>query len=137
MTREEMKRKLREETGDVRVPQALICRTVLAAQGKGRNYMKKKISLAVAFALLAVLLCAAALAAANRWGMLDFVDRYASAHYIPEDAQDYVETDVAEMENEWVTVAVRELYYDGRISRITVDVTPKEENTLIVGEDIF
>lgn len=136
MTREEMKKALQEQTACVRVLPALAGRTLLAAQGKERTYMKKKIPLAAAFALLAVMFCAAAIAAANRWGMLDFVDRYAHEHYIPEDAQDYVLSDVAVMENDWVTVNVRELYYDGRISRMTVDVTPKEKNTLLVGEDI-
>ena len=137
MRREAFQERLAAQTSGVRVPPALAQRAVLAAQGKESPYMKKKISLAVVFALLAVTLCAAAIAAANRWGMLDFVDRYAAEHYIPEDAQDYVRTDVAVMENEWVKVSVRELYYDGRVSRMTVDVTPKEENTLIVGEDTF
>lgn len=137
MKREAFKARLDEQTSGVRVPPALAQRAVLAAQGKESPYMKKKISLAVVFALLAVMLCAAAIAAANRWGMLDFVDRYSTKHYIPEDAQDYVETNVATMENEWVRVGIRELYYDGRVSRMTVDVTPKEENTLIVGEDTF
>lgn len=136
MTREEMKKALHEQTACVHVPQALVKQTLLAAQGKEKTHMKKKISLAIAFALLAVMLCAAAIAAANRWGMLDFVDRYSVEHYIPEDAQDYVLGDVAAMENEWVTVNIRELYYDGRISRMTVDVTPKGENVLLLGEDV-
>ena len=136
MKREELKNRLDMETACVRVPEALAQRTLSAAQGKERPCMKKKISLAAAFALLAVTLCAAAIAAANRWGMLDFVDRYSAEHYIPEDAQDYVKTDVAALENDWVKVGVRELYYDGRVSRITVDVTPKAERTLIVGEDV-
>lgn len=136
MRREALGNELRKETDNVHVSAALRQRTLLAAQGKENIYMMKKISYAVAFALLAVLLCAAALAAANRWGMLDFVERYAWEHYIPEDAQDYVLTDVLEMENEWVTVNIRELYYDGRISRMTADVTPKGENVLLVGEDV-
>ena len=137
MTREELTRALRTQTQCVRMSGALAERTLLAAQGKERPYMKKKVSLALVFALLTVMLCAAAIAAANRWGMLDFVDSYATAHYIPEDAQNYVHTDVAAMENEWVTINVRELYYDGRVSRVTVDVTPKEEHTLLVDESIF
>lgn len=132
MTREEAAKKLHEQTACVHVPPALAKRTLLAAQEKEKPYMKKKLSLAIAFALLAVALCAAALAAANRWGMLDFADRYSG--YIPADAQAYVQSDVAVMENDWVTVSVRELYYDGRFSRVTVDVTPKEENTLLMGE---
>jgi len=137
MKREAFQERLAAQTSGVHVPPALAQRAVLAAQGKEKLYMKKKISLAVAFALLIVTLCAAAIAAANRWGMLDFVDRYAAEHYIPEDAQDYVETNVAVMENEWVSVSIRELYYDGRVSRMTVDMTPKEERTLIVSEETF
>jgi len=137
MRREELTAKLLESMQAVRVPPSLHRQTALAAQGKEEKYMKKKIAPALVFALVAVMLCAAAIAAANRWGMLDFVSQYSAHLYIPEDAQDYVETDVAVMENEWVTAAVRELYYDGRISRVTVDVTPKEANTLLVGEDVF
>lgn len=100
--------------------------------------MKRKMSmgLAIAFALSTVLFCAAAIAAANRWGMLDFVNRYSARHYIPEDALDYVLTDVLTMENDQVTVSIRELYYDGRIARMTADVTPKGEKVLLVGEDV-
>lgn len=136
MTREELKNRMHEETACVHASPNLQHRTLLTAQGKDKAYMRKKISMAAAFALIAVTLCAAALAAANRWGMLDFVDRYSAEHYIPADAQTYVKTDVAAMENEWVTVNVRELYYDGRTSRMTLDVTPKGENVLIVGEDV-
>ena len=138
MTRKELAERLRRETDGVHASAALMQRTLRAAQGKEENQpvMIKKMTLAVAFALIAVTLCAAAIAAANRWGMLDFVDRYAVDHYIPEDAQTYVQTDVAQLENEWVTVSIRELYYDGRTSRMTVDVTPKAEHVLLVGEDL-
>ena len=97
MTRRELAERLRRETDGVHASAALMQRTLRAAQGKEENQpvMIKKMTLAVAFALIAVTLCAAAIAAANRWGMLDFVDRYAVDHYIPEDAQTYVQTDVA------------------------------------------
>lgn len=134
MKQENMTRRLREELSAVHVSPALRQRTIDAVRRKERPYMKRKLSIALVFALIAVLLCAAALAAAGRWGMLDFVGRYRDS-YIPEDAGDYVQTDVLVMENEWVTVSIRELYYDGRISRMTADVTPKAENVLLMGED--
>ena len=137
MTRKELAERLRTETDGVHAAPMLVQRTLRAAYGKEEKpVMKKKIAWAAAIALLAVMLCAAAIAAANRWGMLDFIDRYAVDHYIPEDAQTYVQTDVAQLENEWVTVSIRELYYDGRTSRMTVDVTPNAEHVLLVGEDI-
>lgn len=137
MKREEMKNKLHAQTSCVHASPALKQRTLLAAQGKEQSYMKKKLSLAIVFALIAVMLGAAALAAAGRWGILDFADHYSAKHYIPADAQDYVDTDVSVMENEWVTVNIRELYYDGRFSRLTLDVTPKQTNTLLISDDTF
>jgi len=134
MKRNEFRTQLRRELDSVHVSPALRQRVMNAAQGKGETIVRRKLTFALAAALLAVLLCAAALAAAGRWGMLDFVGRYPDS-YVPEDAQDYVRTDVLTMENEWVTVAIRELYYDGRISRMTADVTPKGENVLLMGED--
>ena len=136
MRQEDVNRRLREELRVVQVSPALRQRTMDVARGKEKPYMKKKLSVAMVFALIAVLLCAAALAAAGRWGMLDFVKEYAGKRYIPQDAQDYVQTDVLEMENEWVTVRIRELYYDGRMARMTADVTPKGEHVLLVGEDV-
>lgn len=134
MKRDEFRMQFHRELDGVRVSPALRQQTIAAAQGKGEPIVKRKMTFALAAALMAVLLCAAALAAAGRWGMLDFVGRYQGS-YIPEDAQDYVKTNVLTMENEWVTVTVRELYYDGRISRMTADVTPKAEHVLLVGED--
>lgn len=134
MKRNEFRTQLHRELDGVRVSPALRQQTIAAAQGKGEPIVKRKMTFALAAALMAVLLCAAALAAAGRWGMLDFVGRYQGS-YIPEDAQDYVKTNVLTMENEWVTVTVRELYYDGRISRMTADVAPKAEHVLLVGED--
>jgi len=134
MKRNEFRMQLHREMDSVHVSPALRQRVMNAAQGKGETIVRRKMTFAWAAALMAMLLCAAALAAAGRWGMLDFVGRYPDS-YIPEDAQDYVQTDVLTMENEWVTVAIRELYYDGRVSRMTADVTPKAENVLLMGED--
>lgn len=131
MNRDEMNRRLQEEMADVRVSPALRGRTLLALRGKER-IMKRKWTVALAAALLAVLLCAAALAAAGRWGMLDFIGRYQHA-YIPQDAGDYVQSDVAAFAQDGLAVNVRELYYDGRTARMTVDVSA--EDALLLGED--
>lgn len=132
MNREEMNRRLQEEMADVRVSPALRGRTLLALRGKERTIVKRKWTVALATALMAVLLCAAALAAAGRWGMLDFIGRYQHA-YIPQDAGDYVQSDVAAFAQDGLAVNVRELYYDGRTARMTVDVSA--EDALLLGED--
>ena len=132
MNRDELNRRLHEEMTDVRVSPALRGRTLRAMQGKERIVVKRKWTVALAAALLAVLLCAAALAAAGRWGMLDFIGRYQNT-YIPQDAGDYVQSDVAAFAQDGLAVNVRELYYDGRTARMTVDVSAKD--ALLLGED--
>ena len=133
MNRDELNRRLHEEMTDVRVSPALRGRTLLALRGKER-IMKRKWTVALAAALLAVLLCAVALAAVGRWGMLDFIGRYQNT-YIPQDAGDYVQSDVAAFAQDGLAVNVRELYYDGRTARMTVDVTATDADTLLLGED--
>lgn len=134
MNRDELNRRLHEEMTDVRVSPALRGRTLHAMQGKERIIMGRKWTVALAATLLAVLLCAAALAAAGRWGMLDFIGRYQNT-YIPQDAGDYVHSDVAAFAQDGLAVNVRELYYDGRTARMTVDVAPADADTLLLGED--
>ena len=133
MNQDELNRRLHEEMADVRVSPALRGRTLLALRGKER-IMKRKWTVALAAALLAVLLCAVALAAVGRWGMLDFIGRYQNT-YIPQDAGDYVQSDVAAFAQDGLAVNVRELYYDGRTARMTVDVTATDADTLLLGED--
>lgn len=132
MRKEEFAQRLHEDMAAVRVDGELRRRMLLAASGKEQGLiMKRKISAAMVFALLVVAMCAVALAA-GKWGILDFVGRYAS---IPEDAMSYMESDVAKFENEVVDVNIRELYYDGRTLRFMADVTPKDEKALLVGTD--
>ncbi|MDO5300614.1 MAG: hypothetical protein Q4F18_14385, partial [Clostridia bacterium] len=78
--------------------------------------------------------CAVALAAAGRAGILDFVSRYDHA-YIPEDAGNYVQTDVTTMDEDGVVVDVRESYYDGRTLRMTLDIKPKSDKMMLLGVD--
>lgn len=132
MNQDELNRRLHEEMTEVRVSPALRRRTLHAMQGKERIIMGRKWTVALAAALLAVLLCAVALAAVGRWGMLDFIGRYQNT-YIPQDAGDYVQSDVAAFAQDGLAVNVRELYYDGRTARMTVDVSA--EDALLLGED--
>ncbi len=134
MRKDEFTRGLHDEMAAVHVSGQLRQRTLLAMDGKEqKTVMKRKVPAALAFALLMIAMCAVAMAVAGRWGVLDFVGRYAT---IPEDAMSYMESDVASFESDAVSVDVRELYYDGRTLRFVADVTPKEEKTLLVGTDL-
>lgn len=135
MNAEEFSRRLRAEMNDVHMDAPLRRETISRIKGKEQTVMKRKMPMALAFALLMVMLCAAALAMAGRWSMMDFIGQYSKA--IPEDAEAYIHKNVATMENERVRIEVRELYYDGVTSRMTVDIIPKEKNTLLLGEDVM
>lgn len=135
MKREELSRSLHRQMEGVQVSPQLRRQTLDAAQGKeGRPIMKRKLSAALVAALIIVALSAVALAAAGRAGMLDFLARY-QGNYIPDNASNFIESDVATLEEGALTVRVRELYYDGRTARMTVDVTPKDAKTLLLGTD--
>lgn len=132
MKREEYAARLREELSAVHVPPALRSRTLAALQKKEEPIMKKKLTLVLITALIALLLGSAALAAAGHWGLLDFVGRYAAPHHIPEDAPAYIQQNVAAWETEDLTVSVREMYYDGYYLQAVVDVKPRDPSTLLV-----
>ena len=135
MRKDEFSARLRQQMSPARVSPQLRRQALCAARGKERKTVKKKLSMALVFALLGVLACSVALAAAmNRAGMFDFISRYSST-YSPEDAADLVQTKEHVMETDEATITVREVYYDGRTARVTVDATPKDEKTLLMGVD--
>lgn len=134
MTREEFASRLREGMSAVEMTPQLRRRMLLSMQRKEETIVRKKLYAVLVFVLIAVAICAVAIAAAHRAGILDFAGRYADS-YVPENAQEHVQTDVLHAENEIVSVRISELYYDGRISRMTVDVTPKNPKTLLLGMD--
>lgn len=95
--------------------------------------MKRKFSAALAFALVGVLVVAVALAVANRKGVLDFLS-YSEAT-LPENAGDYVQTDIASDERDGLHAAVREVVYDGHRLWATVDINMDGEKPLLTGLD--
>lgn len=134
MKKEDFINRYRAEMADVHVSPQLKRKTLDALEGKEKPVMKKKLSAALVLVTVVFLMGAAAVAAVNRAGIVDFA-RFVDS-YIPEDAQEYVQTDVMNVENELVTVALRELYYDGYIARLTVDVKPKDPTLMLLGMDM-
>ena len=132
MTKEEFSHRLCEGMANAQVSAQLHRRVLLAVQGKEEKQMKKKLSWAVVITMILLMICALAFAAAYRAGILDFAGRYPDS-YVPKDAQDYIATDVLTLENDLVTAQITELYYDGRISRATVHIAPREPSALLLG----
>ncbi len=134
MKRSELAQALMRQTEDVRVSPQLRQRTLDAIYGKEKRIMKKKIPAALLAAALSLLFCAAALAAAGLSGMLDYYSIFFDKS-IPENAPDFIEKDMLETSDELVNISLRELYYDGKTARMTVDVTAADEKTFLVGFD--
>ena len=131
----EMLQPLRERANYVLSTGGLRAKELCAMRGseERRPKMKRKFSAALAFALVGVLVVAVALAVANRKGVLDFLS-YSEAT-LPENAGDYVQTDIASDERDGLHAAVREVVYDGHRLWATVDINMDGEKPLLTGLD--
>ena len=135
MKNDQVTNAMREAMHSVHVSPRLRARTLYAMRGKQeRSYqMKRKISVVMACALIGVMLVTVALAVANHTGVLDFIKRYDVT--LPENATDYVQTDVASAESDGLHAAVREAIYDGRRLRMVVDLRMDGEKPLLTAMD--
>ena len=135
MKEKEISDALRGSMNAVRLSPALRAKTLYAMRGSEERSpkMKRKFSVALVFALAAVLAVAVALAVANRKGVLDFLS-YSEAT-LPENAGDYVQTDIASDERDGLHAVVREVVYDGHRLWATVDINMDGEKPLLTGLD--
>ena len=135
MKEKEISDALRGSMNAVHLSPELRAKTLYAMRGseERRPKMKRKFSAALAFALVGVLAVAVALAVANRKGVLDFLS-YSEAT-LPENAGDYVQTDIASDERDGLHAAVREVVYDGHRLWATVDINMDGEKPLLTGLD--
>ena len=135
MKEKEISDALRGSMNAVHLSPELRAKTLYAMRGseERRPKMKRKFSVALVFALAAVLAVAVALAVANRKGVLDFLS-YSEAT-LPENAGDYVQTDIASDERDGLHAAVREVVYDGHRLWATVDINMDGEKPLLTGLD--
>ena len=102
---------------------------------KEERPVKKKLSTGLVLAMVLALLATAALAAS--WGILDRIGRSAGwSSYLPS-AQEIIQRPLAEVENDYVTYAVREAIYDGRAAYIMVEVTPKDKTAFLLSESTW
>ncbi len=126
---------LHRQMKNVHVSSGLRAKTIQAMKGhEEENIVKHKVRTALVMALVCVLCAAAALAAAGQMGLLDYL-KMPQGTEIPENAGDYIDTDIISTKHENYTVNVREAYYDGEQLLMTVDVIPPE-GVLLIGEDM-
>lgn len=100
--------------------------------------MKRKLRLSAAIAVAACLIVAtAALAAANHWGLFDFLDQGRDSGVLPE-AAEIVATDPPQQggEGELASFKLREAVYDGEYVYMVVDATPAD-GLLLLGPGLL
>lgn len=136
MKKEDFVSLYRAGMADVHVSPPLKRRTLDVIEGREPVMMKKKVPVVLMIVLAVLLMGAVAVASVARMGIVDFASRMSGA-YVPQDAQTYVQKDVLTLESDVATVYLRELYYDGAISRMTVEVVPANARTMLLGADML
>lgn len=106
-------------------------RAVFRRMKKEELPVKRKLSVGVLVAIALIFAMTVALAATNQAQLLDVVGRLIHS-FVPDNAQTYIQAQNVSFENEIVSACIRESYYDGHSLRLAIDVTPKEENVLLI-----
>ena len=109
---------------------------VLNRIAKEEIIMKKKLPAAALICGLVLVLSLTALAIAGRsMGILDFAGRYSGVS-IPEDAEEFIDTRADILyEDEYFTLTLGEVYYDGGSLYCTCEVSAKAEDTFLMAFD--
>lgn len=106
-------------------------RAVFRRMKKEELPVKRKLSVGALVAIALIFAMTVALAATNQAQLLDIVGRLIHS-FVPDNAQTYMQAQNVSFENEIVSACIRESYYDGHSLRLAIDVTPKEENVLLI-----
>lgn len=101
---------------------------------KEKPCMKRKLSLAFVMMLLLLLAAGIALAAAG-FGLLDSLRRQGGDTFLPQ-ATDMIQPLSVTAETDDVTLAIREAAYDGHGAYILAAITPKDNATMLLSEDL-
>lgn len=114
-------------------------RLTMASLKKTEEQPMKKMKFGLGLAVaLCVLLAGLALAAGQRWGLLDFFDKSEIEHMAPE-ALDLIEppTDQVQRKEDQAigSITVREILFDGMTAKIVVNLKPNREKVLFGAPD--
>ena len=103
------------------------------ANVKGEKPVKKLSATTILVIVLICVMATGALAATlNAWGILDFAGSYQGS-YIPPDSGNSITQENLTVQTDLVTCAIRESYYDGKILRLTADISSKNDALLFTG----
>lgn len=114
-------------------------RTLWRIRRREGSVVRKKLRIGLVFAvLLSLLLAAAALAAAVRWGVLDFVTGRGSGTKVLPEATELVQDAAAIPQTgghlKGASFSVRQAVYDGSQVYMVVEVVPEDDDTLLIDD---
>jgi len=135
MNDQDIRQAFLSEMESVHVSPGLTARTL--AQMEGERKVKKKLTGSLALVMcLIIVFTAAAVAAANQAGLIDFMSRGANTG-LPEDASTYIHENLAvgTSEDGAFTATVREAAFDGMTLYTVIDVTHRDGNAFFVHAD--
>ncbi len=129
MTERDLQRVLTQSVQDVHLSDAAR-RNIRLATKEERPVRSKK---SVALALILALVLSASVGIAAELGMLDFLSRIMGQTVLP-GANNLVQSNVAYGENDYATYNVKQAVYDGKSVSLFVEMKPKDDHTLILGD---
>lgn len=129
MTERDLQRVLTQSVQDVHLSDEARRRIRLAAKEERTVRMKKF----VAIALAVVLMLTTTAAVAAELGMFDFLARKMGQNVLP-GADEMIQTNLTSAETEHAVYHVSQAAYDGKSASIMVDITPKDQKTLLLDE---
>ena len=129
MTERDLQRVLTQSVQDVHLSEEARRAIRLAAKEERPVKMKKF----VAIALAVMLMLSATAAVAAELGMFDFLARKMGQTVLP-GANELVQMNLASAETEHANYLVSQAAYDGKSASIMIDITPKNEDILLLDE---
>ena len=113
----------------------LLARRVIHQARQREPERRKKLSVGLLIALAMALVSVTAVAA-GLWGVLDFMRLHGKT--VLEEAADSVQTGIPQQggHTAWADFTLREAVCDGRVAYMVLDVTPTDEHTLLIFEDM-
>lgn len=129
MTERDLQRVLTQSVQDVHLSDAAR-RNIRLATKEERPVRSKK---SVAIALILVLVLSTSVGIAAELGMFDFLSRIMGQTVLPE-ANNLVQSNVAYGENDYATYNVKQAVFDGKSVSLFVEMKPKDDHTLILGD---
>lgn len=128
MTQRDLERVLRGHAENVHLSDDE--RRKIRLTAKEEQPVKRKMSMALVAAMILIMLAAVGVAASG--GIMDFLKHIYGKKPVLSGGEELFEGGIAVCEDEYVTYTVKEGVYDGHGVALLVEVTPKDEKTLVM-----